>query len=207
MLVPASNFVSNRSAIEALRTPGEGPGVRALYAKLPARSAIVAENYWLARLVNYMHFSGEVAPDPNPRVLDNDANDVRAAVADGLEVYAFEGATHWLNAQGLRFEKTDDRAAAVRDVARGAAAQARVIAAASAGRPLPFEWLPAASRAQSGRPPTTAPSRGRVGDASRVVEQQDSPAPGSSASSAPKAARSRSRRATRARRSCGATTC
>ena len=54
------NFVSNRPAIELLRTPGEGPGVRALYAKLPARSAIVAENYWLARLVNYMHFSGEV---------------------------------------------------------------------------------------------------------------------------------------------------
>src|SRR4029450_2773094 len=69
MILPAVNFTANRSAIEALRTPGEGPGVRALYAKLPARSAIVAENYWLARLVNYMHFSGEIAPDPNPRVL------------------------------------------------------------------------------------------------------------------------------------------
>ena len=64
LLLPGVNFVNNGAAIEALRTPGEGPGVRALYEKLPARSAIVAENYWLARLVNYMHFSGEVAPDP-----------------------------------------------------------------------------------------------------------------------------------------------
>ena len=136
--------------IEALRTPGEGPGVRALYSKLPARSAIVAENYWLARLVNYMHFSGEVTPDPNPRVLDNDANDVRAAVADGLDVYAFEGATHWLNAQGLRFEKTD---IARQPFESWIAAQptGTLIVAASAGRALPLEWLPGASRAQGGR--------------------------------------------------------
>ena len=94
-----------------------------------------------------MHFSGEVAPDPNPRVLDSDANDVRTAVADGLEVYAFEGATHWLNAQGLRFEKTD---IARQPFESWIAAQPRgtLIVAASAGRPLPLEWLPTASRAQ-----------------------------------------------------------
>ena len=62
MIVPVTNVISNRPRIELLRTPGEGPGVRALYAQLPARSALVAENYWLARLVNYMHFSGEVQP-------------------------------------------------------------------------------------------------------------------------------------------------
>ena len=102
MIAPVTNVIANRPRIELLRTPGEGPGVRAIYAQLPARSAIVAENYWLARLVNYMHFSGEVQPDPNPRVLDSDAAKVRQAVADGLEVYAFEGATQLLNAEGLR---------------------------------------------------------------------------------------------------------
>ncbi len=84
---------------------------------------IVAENYWLARLVNYMHFSGEFQPDPNPRVLDSDINDVKTAVADGLEVYAFEGATQWLNAQGLRFEQNRRGAPAVRDLARDPAAR------------------------------------------------------------------------------------
>jgi hypothetical protein len=174
MVVPVVNFSSNRLAIEALRTPGEGPGVRALYAKLPARSAIVAENYWLARLVNYMHFSDEVVPDPNPRVLDNDAGEVRAAVADGLEVYAFEGATHWLNAQGLRFEKTD--------IARqsfeswiAAQPEGTLIVAASAGRPLPLEWLPAASRGQRGRPANYGAFAWAVGSEA-IVDQQDSAA-------------------------------
>jgi hypothetical protein len=151
MLVPIEHVVSNHQKIEALRQPGEGPGVRALYSHLPAKSAIVAENYWLARLVNYMHFSGEVTPDPNPRVLDNDLNDVRTAMADGLEVYAFEGATHWLTAQGLRFEPT---AVAREPFGTWIARQPRgtLIVAATSGRALPFDWLPAANRLQSGRP-------------------------------------------------------
>jgi hypothetical protein len=172
MIAPATNAISNWPKIELLRTPGEGPGVRALYAKLPMKSAIVAENYWLARLVNYMHFSGEYQPDPNPRVLDSDLNDVKAAVADGLEVYAFEGATQWLNAQGLRFERTD---VARRPFETWLASQPRgtLIVAASAGRPLPIEWLPAASRASGGRANYGA-FAWSVGDTIANVAQQDS---------------------------------
>jgi hypothetical protein len=173
LILPVVNFTFNRASIEALRTPGEGPGVRALYTKLPMRSAIVAENYWLARLVNYMHFSGEITPDPNPRVLDNDVDDVKTAAADGLEVYAFEGATHWLTAQGLRFEKTS---IALQPFESWLAAQPRgtVIAAASAGRPLPIEWVPAISRG-SGRGNYGA-FVWRVGDTTATVAQQDSQA-------------------------------
>ena len=147
LIAPVTNVIGNLPRIEALRTPGEGPGVRALYAKLPARSALVAENYWLARLVNYMHFSGEVQPDPNPRVLDSDAADVRAAVTDGLEVYAFEGATHLLNAEGLRFEPTS--------IARqpflpwlNQQPHGTVFVAAAAGVSMPFEWQSDAARSQ-----------------------------------------------------------
>ena len=147
MIAPATNAIVNRPRIELLRTPGEGPGVRALYAQLPARSAIVAENYWLARLVNYMHFSGEVQPDPNPRVLDSDAAKVRQAVADGLEVYAFEGATRLLNAQGLRFEPT---AIARQPFLPWLERQAHgtVFVAAAAGRSMPFDWQSDAARSQ-----------------------------------------------------------
>lgn len=147
MLAPITNVIGNLPRIELLRTPGEGPGVRALYEKLPARSAIVAENYWLARLVNYMHFSGEVQPDPNPRVLDNDAAEVRAAVADGLEIYAFEGATHWLSAEGLRLERTS--------IARqpflpwlDQQAHGTVFVAAAASVSMPFEWQSDSARSQ-----------------------------------------------------------
>jgi hypothetical protein len=173
LVLPVVNFASNHPRIEGLRTPGEGPGVRALYSRLPMRSAIVAENYWLARLVNYMHFSGEVAPDPNPRVLDNDANEVRAAVADGLEVYAFEGATHWLNAQGLRFEKTPI-AQQPFETWLAALPRGTVIAVASSGRPLPIEWLPADHRANSGRPSNYGAFAWAIGDAEATVAQQDS---------------------------------
>ena len=139
LLMTPVNYVNNRDRIAVLRAPGEGPGVRALYEKLPARSAIVAENYWLARLVNYMHFSGEVTPDPNPRVLDNDLNEVKAAVADGLEVYAFEGATHWLTAQGLRFEPT---AIARQPLLPWLEQQpdGTIFIAAAAGRAMPYDW-------------------------------------------------------------------
>ena len=172
---------------------------------MPSRSAIVAENYWLARLVNYMHFSGEVTPDPNPRVLDNDAAEVRTALADGLEVYAFEGATHWLSAQGLRFERTGDRAAALRDVAcrqpRGT-----LIVAASAGRALPLEWLPPASRAQSGGRANYGAFAWTVGDAERDRwTQQDSIASIDVDRRDGRALTICS--TTKARRSCGAMTC
>jgi hypothetical protein len=42
LVVPVTNFVSIHPRIEAMRTAGEGPGVRALYASLPPNSAIVA---------------------------------------------------------------------------------------------------------------------------------------------------------------------
>ncbi|HYE89182.1 MAG TPA: hypothetical protein VEA16_22680, partial [Vicinamibacterales bacterium] len=171
LIVPVANFVSNRPKIEPLRTAGEGPGIRALYSSLPPRSAVVAENYWLARLINYMHFSGEVTPDPNPRVLDNDAGDVRAALTDGLEVYAFEGATHWLNAQGFRFERT---AVAEEPFERWISRQPEgtLIAAAAAGRSLPFEWLPFASRSQSNRPANYGAMVWSLGSPP-IVEQHD----------------------------------
>ena len=170
-IVPVVNVVTLWPSIDALRQPGEGPGVRALYSHLPQRSAVVAENYWLARLINYMHFSGEVQPDPNPRVLDSDANDVRMALADGLQVYAFEGATHWLRAQGYRFEPTP--------IARvpfeqwiPQQPQGTLIAIAVSGRPLPFEWLPAASSAQAGRA-NYGTVLWTIGDRNVVIEQRD----------------------------------
>jgi hypothetical protein len=171
-IVPITNVATLWPSINALRQPGEGPGVRALYSHLPMRSAVVAENYWLARLINYMHFSGEVQPDPNPRVLDNDANDVRAALDDGLQVYAFEGATHWLRAQGYRFDPTP--------IARVPFEQwipqqppGTLIAIAVSGRALPFEWLPPSSRIQSGRPANYGTMLWTLGDANVAIEQRD----------------------------------
>jgi hypothetical protein len=94
-----------------------------------------------------MHFSGEVTPDPNPKVLDNDINDVRAALAEGREIYAFEGATHWLNAQGLRFEPTLAARQPFMSWLEKQADGTRFVAAA-AGRAVPFDWQPASALQQ-----------------------------------------------------------
>lgn len=170
-LVPITNVVTLWPSINALRQPGEGPGVRALYSHLPMKSAVVAENYWLARLINYMHFSGEVSPDPNPRVLDSDIVDVQAALKDGLQVYAFEGATHWLRAQGYRFDPTP---IARVPFEQWVATQPKgtLIVVAASGRPLPLEWLPAANRAQTGRGNFGA-IMWTLGDPNVTVEQRD----------------------------------
>jgi hypothetical protein len=173
VFLPIAHAVELWPRIEALRQPGEGPGVRALYANLPARSAIVAENYWLARLIDYMHFSGEYSPDPNPRVLDSDVAQVRTALADGLEVYAFEGATHWLGAQGFRFEPA---ALSRQPFETWLAAQppGTLVVAATAGRPLPSEWLPKARRSPSGRPANYNALALVTGEAEVTVAEQDS---------------------------------
>lgn len=171
-VVPIVNVYTLWPSINALRQPGEGPGVRALYSHLPSRSAVVAENYWLARLINYMHFSEEVQPDPNPRVLDSDVNDVRAALNDGLQVYAFEGAANWLRAQGYAFAPTP--------IARVPFEQwipqqpkGTLLAIAAGGRALPFEWLPPASRLQTGRPASYGAIVWTLGDPKITIEQRD----------------------------------
>ncbi len=156
-------------SIDVLRQPGEGSGVRALYAHLPMKSGVVVENYWLARHVNYFHFSGEVQPDPNPRVLNNDVNDVRAAMHDGLEVFAFEGATQWLNAQGLNFERSTIARVPLLEWMKQQDRGTLVVIAA-AGRAMPFELLPQASRGE--RPANYSVLTTTVGGPA-TIEQND----------------------------------
>lgn len=142
---PLAQGVMLWPSIDALRQPGEGPGVRALYSHLPMQSAIVTEDYWLARHVNYYHFSGEVQPDPNPKVLANTVGDVQTAMQNGLHVFAFEGSAQWLNGQGFKFEPT---AIAREPLAAWISKQKQgtLIVAAAAGRALPYDVLPASHR-------------------------------------------------------------
>lgn len=104
MLLPLWNIYTIHPAIERLRIPGDGPGLRALYSHLPPDSALVAHNYFIARILNYLHYSNEYDPDPNPRLLNNDADAVRGAAAEGRSVFALDAAVPWLTSQGLVFE-------------------------------------------------------------------------------------------------------
>ena len=175
MLLPIWNIYSIHPAIERLRLPGEGPALRALYARLPPDSALVAHNYFVARILNYLHYSNEYDPDPNPRLLDNDAGRVRAAAAEGRAVFALDAAVPWLTAHGLRFEPTGlSRQPFAQWLADQPAGSTVLIA--SAGRLLPFDWLPVATRDRTGRPANFGAVSWITGQPEIQLEQHDSSA-------------------------------
>ena len=173
LLMPASNAIANRAEIETYRSPDDVRGLQALYGYLPANAAVVAADFWDGHVLRYFHFSGEYDPDPNPRVIGNDPFDVRKAVADGLEVYAFQSAVPWLEAWGLEFrEATLPRpsiASWIATLPRGT-----TVAVATAGRPLPLEWLADNARLAAGRPATFGTMAWTVGRTGAHVDQNDS---------------------------------
>jgi len=173
MLLPLWNLYTIHPSIERLRQPGDGPALRALYARLPPNSAVVAHNYFIARILNYLHYSNEYDPDPNPRLLDDDANRVRAAAAEGKPVFALDAAIRWLRSQGLVFEPTGmswqpfDRWLA--DQPAGT-----TVLMASAGQLLPFESLPRVPATRGARPANFGAVSWTTGQSAILIEQHDS---------------------------------
>ncbi len=106
LALPVWNLFTIYPRIQPLLNPGEAPALRELYERLPANSAVVAHNYFVARILNYLDFSDEYEPDPSPQLLFNDVNQVKAAAAEGRSVFALEEAVPWLTSQGLQFEPT-----------------------------------------------------------------------------------------------------
>ncbi len=173
LVLPVTHVARIHPSIEALRQPGDAPALRALYGRLPAGSALVAENYFIARILNYLHFSNEYDPDPNPRLLVNDAGEVRTAAAEGLPVYALEGAIPWLTSQGLIFEATGlSRQPLDRWLARQPTGT--LVIAAAAGSVLPVRWLPEASRVARARPSNFSALTWTIGSTAKQIEQNDS---------------------------------
>ncbi|MGE0866084.1 MAG: hypothetical protein AB7P34_19455, partial [Vicinamibacterales bacterium] len=173
LVVPVANIVRWQPSIAIITQPGDTPALRALYGRLPAGSALVAENYFIARILNYLHFSNEYAPDPNPRLLANDAGQVRAAAAAGQATYALDGALPWLRSQGLDFEPTGlSRQPFDQWLARQPTGT--VVVAAAAGRVLPLDWLPAAVRSTGDRPANFSVLAWTTGGTTVRVESSDS---------------------------------
>ena len=141
LALPIWNLFAIYPAIAPLRRPGEGPALRAMYGRLPPNSAVVAHNYFIARIFNYLDFSNEYEPDPSPKFLLNDVNAVKAAAAEGRQVFALEEAVPWLSSQGLRFEPTSLSRQQFEQWIERQPDGIR-IAAAAAGMFIPAEWLP-----------------------------------------------------------------
>ncbi|MGH9220128.1 MAG: hypothetical protein ACRD1W_12545, partial [Vicinamibacterales bacterium] len=150
LLLPIWNLYAIYPAIEPLRRPGDGPALRAMYGRLPPNSAVVAHNYFIARIFNYLDFSDEYDPDPSPEFLFNDAAQVKAAAAAGRQVFALDAAVPWLTAQGLQFEPTGLSRQSLESWI-DEQPDGTVVAAAAAGRLFPVAWLPPDLRATATR--------------------------------------------------------
>ena len=176
LALPIWNLFTIYPAIEPLRRPGEGPALRAMYGRLPPHSAVVAHNYFIARILNYLDFSNEYEPDPSPKFLFNDVNAVKAAAAEGRQVFALEEAVPWLLSQGLRFERTSlSRQLFDQWIERQP--DGIIIAAAAAGMIVPAGWLPSnhdQTLRSSSRPGNFTAWTWSKGDESARVETGDS---------------------------------
>jgi hypothetical protein len=106
LALPVWNVFAIYPRLQPLLNPGEAPALREMYERLPPNSAVVAHNYFIARILNYLDFSNEYEPDPSPKLLFNDVSQVKAAAAEGRQVFALEEAARWLTSQGLLFEPT-----------------------------------------------------------------------------------------------------
>jgi hypothetical protein len=124
-------------------------------------------------VLDYLHLSNEYVPDPAPVVIGKEIELVRRAGEMGRPVFAFEGALPWLAAQGLPFHPTALTHERFEPWLDRQPAGTHVIVAA-AGRPLPFEWLPAANRVQRGRPAAFGALLWTIGQSDARVEQHDS---------------------------------
>ena len=173
LALPATNLVRIHPSIERLRVPGAAPALRALYGNLPPKGALIADNYFTARILNYLDFSNEYDPDPSPRLLFNDAGQVRAAAAEGLTVYALEDAIPWQTSQGQLFEATGlSRQPFDRWIAEQP--KGTLVVAATAGRVMPLEWLPIEKRQAGARPVNFTAVAWTVGSNDALVEPSDS---------------------------------
>jgi hypothetical protein len=141
LALPIWNLFAIYPAIAPLRRPGDAPGIRALYPRLPPNSAVVAHNYFIARIFNYLDFSNEYDPDPSPRFIQSDVHQVRAAAAEGRQVFALEEAVPWLVSQGLRFERTP---LSQQPFLQWMASQddGTTVSVALSGMLMPADWLP-----------------------------------------------------------------
>ena len=172
LLVPLWNLIDVYPALSPVLNPGDAPALRALYPRLPPDGAVVAHNYFIARIFNYLHFSNEYDPDPSPRLLNNDAVQVKAAAAEGRPVFALEEAVPWLAAQGLQFEPTALSTTPFERWVAGQREGTRIVIAA-AGRMVPPDWLPAALRDRLLRRANFSAITWRIGDEPAVDLSDD----------------------------------
>jgi len=137
--IPVLNVRANYAELDRSGQVEEGRFFRSLFAQLPDRSAIVAEDYFFDMALLYYEVTGEGGPGRGIGRIPFDPRVVREASRAGRRVFAFGRAATFFGAQGLSFERAavagPSLAQWLRSLPRGT-----VIAGAAASSALPFAF-------------------------------------------------------------------
>ena len=137
--IPVRNVLANYSELNRSSQLEEGRFFRSLFAQLPDRAAIVAEDYFFDMALLYYEVTGEGGPGRGIGRIPFDPRVVREAARSGRRVFAFGRAATFFGAQGLSFERATVAGPSLgqwlRTLPRGT-----VIAGAAAYSAVPFEF-------------------------------------------------------------------
>jgi hypothetical protein len=104
--VPLANLAANYASADQSAHTADAEFLRSVYAQVPDRAAIVAEDYWIDMALHYLALSGEGGPPRDVARVGFDAAAVREAARTGRRVFAFAGAATFLSAEGMRFDRS-----------------------------------------------------------------------------------------------------
>jgi hypothetical protein len=104
-VIPVANVVANYSEVDRSDQAEEGRFFRRLYAQLPDRASIVAEDYFFDMALIYYMVTGEGGPSRGIGPIVFNAGVVHEAARTGHRVFAFGRAASFFGAQGLSFER------------------------------------------------------------------------------------------------------
>ena len=153
MAMPIASLYANYAAADQSGNTDQARVLRSMFAQLPDRAAVVAEDYFLDSALQYLIFTGEAGAKRNISRLGFTAEEVRAAARDGRRVFALSTGATFLGTEGLRFERTtfDGRGL---DEWLSSLPVGTIVVGATAHTPVPRELLDARQRpTAAARPP------------------------------------------------------
>jgi hypothetical protein len=137
--IPVLNVRANYAELDRSSQLEEGRFFRSLFAQLPDRSAIVAEDYFFDMALLYYEVTGEGGPPRGIGRIPFDPRVVREASRAGRRVFAFGRAATFFGAQGLSFERATIAGPSLGQWL-GTLPRGTVVAGAAAYTAVPFEF-------------------------------------------------------------------
>jgi hypothetical protein len=106
LVIPVTNLLANYALVDQSRQTGHAQFFRTMFAQLPQRAAVVAEDYFVESSLQYLMFTSAAGSDKEIARVGFGAGAARDARRDGRRVFALTTGATFLAAEGLAFNAT-----------------------------------------------------------------------------------------------------